>query len=69
MKDLAMPISKKEWTAGFAVALAEVHRLAKNSSVICEAARNAGLTIKGAKLAMVDDFDLEELRAAGVAKE
>jgi hypothetical protein len=66
----AIPVSEqllKEWTGGFAVALAEVHRLSKNSSAICEVARNAGLTIKDARLAMVSEFDLRELRAAGVA--
>lgn len=56
-----------EWTSGFAVALAEMHRLSKASSVVCEVARNAGLTVKSARLARVSDFDLRELRAAGVA--
>lgn len=66
-------MSKKEndeWLAGFAVALAEMHRLligGCNSSGVCEVARNAGLTLAKAKRARVADFDLKELRRAGVS--
>jgi hypothetical protein len=58
-----------EWIAGFAVALAEMHRLlfgGCNSSGVCEVARNAGVTLARAKAAGVSDFDLKELRKAGV---
>jgi len=59
-----------EWIAGFAVGLAEMHRLligGNNSSGVVEVARNAGLTLKLAERAGVSDFDLKELRKAGVA--
>jgi len=61
------PLTDRAWLAGFATALAEVHRRAKNSSVIVEAARDAGLTTDGARAAGVSDFDAEELYRAGVA--
>ena len=55
-----------EWLAGYAVALAEIHRLHEHSTGVCEVARNAGVTIATAKAAGVDEFDLSELRKAGV---
>jgi hypothetical protein len=55
-----------EWIAGFAVALAEMHRSWKQSSNVVEVACNAGLTMKTAERAGVSDFDLRELREAGV---
>jgi hypothetical protein len=58
-----------DWIAGFAVGLAEMHRLligGCNSSGVVVTARNAGLTLKLAKQAGVSDFDLKELRKAGV---
>lgn len=58
--------AQDEWIAGFAVALAEVHRLGNSSSGICEVAKNAGLTRQTAKAARVSDFDLRELKKAGV---
>lgn len=57
------------WLAGFAVALAELHRQllhGNNSSGTCAAARNAGLTIASARAAGVSAFDLKELRKAGL---
>jgi hypothetical protein len=57
------------WLSGFAVALAEIHRQllhGNNSSGICAAARNAGLTLASARAAGVSAFDLRELKKAGV---
>lgn len=58
-----------EWIRGFATALAEIHRLlagGNNSEGVCEIARNAGLSLKGLERAGLSDFDLRELRKAGV---
>lgn len=57
---------KEAWLHGFAVALAEVHRLSGNSSGIVEAARVAQLTLAEAKKAGTDPYDLRELRRAGI---
>lgn len=57
------------WLSGFAVALAEIHRQllnGNNSSGVCAAARNAGLTLASARGAGVSPFDLRELKKAGV---
>lgn len=54
------------WTAGFFIALAEIHRLSHNSSSVCEVVHNAGLTLDAAKAAGVDSFDLRELKRAGL---
>jgi hypothetical protein len=54
------------WIHGYAVALAEMHRLGGHSSTVCEAARAAGLTLRDAKGAGTDPFDLRELKKAGV---
>jgi hypothetical protein len=57
------------WLSGFAVALAELHRQllhGNNSSGVCAAAKNAGLTIAAARAAGVSAFDLKELKKAGV---
>lgn len=48
------------------VALAESHRLLNNSSGVCEVMRYAGITLSLAREAGVDEFDLRELRRAGV---
>lgn len=63
--------TKGEWIAGFAVGLAEMHRLligGCDSSGVVNVARNAGLTLLRAKRAGVSDFDLKELRRAGVPR-
>lgn len=60
---------RDSWTIGFAMALAESHRrlLGGNDSTgVCEVARNAGLTLTSARAAGVSDFDLRELKKAGV---
>jgi hypothetical protein len=63
-------ISKgNEWLAGFCVALAEIHRLRKDSTSVTEAARCAGVTLKLAREAGVDSWDVEELQRAGVPEE
>lgn len=49
------------WTAGFCVALAEVHR-----GSIEEAASAAGITIAEAKKVGVDAYDTAELKKAGI---
>lgn len=57
------------WLSGFAVALAELHRQllhGNNSSGVCAAASNAGLTLTSARAAGVSDFDVRELRKAGI---
>lgn len=54
------------WLSGFAVALAETHRLLNNSTGVCEVARAAGLTLKSARAAGVSAFDLKELKKAGI---
>lgn len=61
--------TRDEWICGFATALAEMHRrlLGGNDSAgVCEVARHAGLTIAVAKSAGVEEFDLRELRKAGL---
>lgn len=60
---------ENQWTCGFGLALAEIHRLligGNDSSGVCEVVRNAGLTLAKFKRAGLDDFDLQELRRAGV---
>ena len=57
------------WLSGFAVALAEMHRLlirGNDSIGVCKVASTAGLTIKAARAAGVSVFDLKELKRAGV---
>lgn len=54
------------WAHGFAVALAEIHRLGHDSSGVLEVVRNAGLTLKAIKDAGCDPYDWEELERAGV---
>jgi hypothetical protein len=61
--------SPDAWTAGFATALAEMHRRllgGADSTGVCEVARNAGITIAIARKAGVSDYDLRELAKAGV---
>ena len=60
---------ENQWICGFGLALAEIHRLligGNNSSGVCEVARNAGLTLAKFKRAGLDNFDMKELRRAGV---
>ena len=57
------------WLSGFAVALAEMHRLlvgGNDSTGVCEVARGAGLTLTSARAAGVSVFDLKGLKKAGV---
>jgi hypothetical protein len=54
------------WIAGFAVALAEMHRIDSTSAGVCAAARGAGITIKRLRAVGVSGFDLKELKKAGV---
>lgn len=57
------------WLSGFAVALAEMHRRlvgGNDSTGICEVARGAGLTLAAARAAGTSDYDLRELKRAGV---
>lgn len=54
------------WVQGYAVALAEVHRICHNTSSILEAAKGAGLTIKSLQEAGVSAFDWRELKRVGV---
>lgn len=53
------------WIAGFAVALAEIHRL-RDSRDVREVASAAGITLASARASGVSAFDLRELRRAGV---
>lgn len=65
----AVPTEVDAWTHGFAMALAEMHRRLSggaDSAGVCEVARNAGVTLASAKAAGCPDFDLKELRRAGV---
>jgi hypothetical protein len=55
-----------EWLAGFCVALAEVHRIGKQTSTVVEAARCAGVTLDLANQAGVDAYDVDELQRAGI---
>jgi len=60
---------QRAWLSGYAVALAEMHRRltgGNDSTGVCEVARLAGLTIKAAREAGVDSFDINELVRAGV---
>jgi hypothetical protein len=57
------------WAAGFAVALAEMHRRlveGNDSTGVREVARAAGLTLKIARKIGVDARDVKELKRAGV---
>jgi hypothetical protein len=61
--------ASRDWIAGFCVALAESHRrlLGGNDSAgVCEVMRNAGITLSLASESGVDEYDLNELRRAGV---
>lgn len=58
------------WSRGFATALAESHRLllrGNDSTGVRKIARDAGLTLASARTAGVSDFDLRELKKAGIA--
>lgn len=66
-KDDASATEKQNWINGFAVALALVHRHGGASTVVCEAARAAGLTLTVALDAGVSSFDIEELKRAKVS--
>lgn len=60
---------RDSWLSGFAVALAEIHRQllhGNNSSGVCAAARDAGLTLASARAAGVSAFHLKELKKAGI---
>lgn len=58
---------KEAWLHGYAVALAEMHRLHGDSVGVCEAARNCGgLDLAEAERVGTMDFDLRELKLAGV---
>jgi hypothetical protein len=54
------------WVTGFALALAEVHRLGAGSSAVCEVARDAGITLATVKECGADPYDWRELKKAGV---
>jgi hypothetical protein len=57
------------WLAGFAVALAEVHRLnvlEGTDSGLCRIANDAALTIAEARRVRVDEYDIERLKRAGL---
>lgn len=57
------------WLAGFAVALAEMHRqliTAGKDSSMCRVAAGAGLTLAEARRVGVDDFDIDRLMEAGI---
>ncbi len=58
--------SGDNWISGFAMALAQVHRHSGGSTVVCEVARDAGLTRAAAHSAGVSAFDLEELERARI---
>lgn len=61
--------SPDAWLAGFATALAEMHRrlIADEHSLdVCEVARAAGLTLRAARAAGVSSYDLKRLKRAGV---
>lgn len=65
----AQRTEKDAWLSGFAVALAEMHRRlvgGNDSTGICEVARVAGLTLEAARAAGASDFDIKELKRAGV---
>jgi DNA-binding CsgD family transcriptional regulator len=54
------------WIHGFAAALAQVHRHGGGSTVVREAARDAGLTLATARDAGVSSSDLKELESAKI---
>lgn len=58
--------AKRSWINGFAVALAQVHREGGGSTVVYEAARDAGLTLTAAHEAGVSSFDIRELKRAKI---
>lgn len=62
----AQPSRMDAWLHGFSVALAEMHRLRRSSTDVCEIARAAGVTLESARDAGTDAFDLNELRRAGI---
>jgi hypothetical protein len=69
MTVLRKSIVDDAWTCGFATALSEMHRRlfgGNDSTGIRECARNAGVTLAKAKRAGLSNFDLKELRKAGV---
>lgn len=56
----------KAWIQGFALALAEMHRLGAGSSAVCEVARDAGVSLAKIKARGADPYDWRELKKAGV---
>lgn len=53
------------WILGYATALAEIHRLQRGGRAI-HAAKTAGINLKQLEEFGLPDFDLEELRKAGL---
>jgi len=57
------------WLAGFATALAEMHRQLTNAgedSTLCRVARDAGLTLAEARRVGLTSFDVDALAKAGL---
>lgn len=64
-----MGAQQDAWLAGFAVALAEMHRQLVNAghdAALCRVARDAGLTLAEARRVGVSQSDLDRLAKAGV---
>ena len=54
------------WVAGYAVALAELHRWGRDGVNVRSAAAAASITLAQARACKVDPYDLKELKRAGV---
>lgn len=66
-----MADDKDTWIQGYAAGLATMNRriiggTGADAAGVCEAARAAGLTLNRARLAGVSNYDLRELKRAGV---
>jgi hypothetical protein len=61
-----LDLPEDSWTSGYALALAEVHRIGHHTAAVLEAAKGAGLTLSSMRKAGVMPFDWQELKRAGV---
>lgn len=68
---VAMSNKEKAWICGFGLALAEMHRRligGNDSAGVVEVCSNAGLALRTFKAAGLCDYDVKELRKAGVPR-
>lgn len=64
--EMVKDLETSAWIRGFALALAEVHRITGADSAVCEVVRDAGLFISDFKKHGAASYDWKQLEKAGV---